>query len=407
MSYTNTIAIGKLGSSCRKSMLYFHPNVLSYNLAISPSAIRSDFRSSIHLLCEQREREFEDVLEDLKYIAARHRILYEQENSDEVKYDNCIEVTNFDDLIRCASMETPPFIRLAGDITQFSLDPVMELIYNQLQFNTKMPLAPYDTLYQMDLLLSSTAKHSRRACLALDYFSEIVAYMVGEFHGTFNWNCNRQYQIPIEKPCKSEDLYIDIPSLHQLEQGGFSIRPIPCLLPEGGIRTYYNRKSVDIQIVSLADLRYRDFNFPRESLFRGYHADTIIKLSRLIPDKQSFDVAISTGIIPEYLRVDWMWWNDHVISEAYSYEANIHDGCIRRRSETTSNALRHLKRSFDRHTKRSFVREIWDFMKSNRLEFLYSTIMLVFTFMSFLQLLIALGILPLVSPPVVVCLPPS
>ena len=91
----------------------------------------------------------------------------------------------------------------------------------------------------------------------------------------------------------------------------------------------------------------------------------------------------------------------------YSYEAKIYSGCIRRRSMTTRNTLRALRHSYDHHTTRSLLREIWDFMKSNRLEFLYSTIMLLFTFLSFLQLLIGLGVLPPVQPSTVFCLPPS
>ena len=127
---------------------------------------------------------------------------------------------------------------------------------------------------------------------------------------------------------QAEDLITDIPSLYQLECAGFSIRPIPCLISNGGIRTYCSRKSVDIQIITFQDLRYRDFNYPPDSIFRGYHADTLIKLARLIPNKQSFDVALATGIIPEHLRIDWLFWNDHIISEAYRLFIKLAFLCI-------------------------------------------------------------------------------
>ncbi|KAI7858929.1 hypothetical protein BDC45DRAFT_553902 [Circinella umbellata] len=434
MIFTNSIAIGKLNHTCRQSVLYFHPNVLSYNLAISPSAIKTTCRSSIHVLCDQREQEFNDVLEDLRFIAARHHKVYEKTFTkndtthvkDELAPNNqlnesCFEITNYDDLIQCASMQDnnnhkrrQQPIQLTGDMTQFPLDPLFELIYNQLHVNSKRPIAPFDTVYQMILVLSNVAHYSPRAYLALDYFAEIAAYMFGEFHGAFSWDCDNHYQVPTlllptnhtDNCQEPEDLITDIPCLYQLECAGFSIRPIPCLVSNGGIRTYCSRKSVDIQIISFQDLRYRDFNFPPDSIFRGYHADTLIKLARLIPNKQSFDVALATGIIPEHLRIDWLFWNDHIISEAYSYEAKIYSGCIRKRSISTRNTLQALRRSYDRHTTRSFLREIWDFMKTNRLEFLYSTIMLLFTFLSFLQLLISLGILSPVQPSTVFCLPP-
>ncbi|KAI9251508.1 hypothetical protein BDA99DRAFT_203647 [Phascolomyces articulosus] len=439
MSFANSIAIGKLTNMCRKSMLYFHPNVLTYNLAITPSSIKSNCRSNIHLLCEQREQEFKDILEDLQYISEKHHKIYEKafpsttsNNNDddegavvgmttptsmvEPKYDQAFEITNFDDLIRCASMDHHVLrqqpIRLGGDMTQFPFDPLFDLIYNQLDVNSKRPISPFDTVYQMTLVLSNVAQFSPRACLGLDYFVEVVTYMFGDFHGGFSWECSDHYDPPTllfansGNCCTGVDLITDIPSLYQLESAGFSIRPIPCLVENGGIRTYCSRKSVDIQIVTLLDLRYRDFNFPPNSNFRGYHADTLIKLARLIPNKQSFDVALATGIIPENLRIDWTFWNDHIISEAYSYEASAYSGCIRKRSKATRNTLRALKQSYNRHTKRSFFGEIWDFMKTNRLEFLYSTIMLLFTFVSLLQLLVGLGILPPVQPSTVYCLPP-
>ncbi|KAI9494744.1 hypothetical protein BDB00DRAFT_287028 [Zychaea mexicana] len=422
MRFANTIAIGKLKNpTCRKAMLYFHPNVLSYNLAVSPTAIKSTCRSNIHLLCEQRAQEFKDVVEDLLYYASKHHKVYEQYYHSyptttttiyadiEPKYDNCFKVTNFNDLIQCASMEEKPVaVRLAGDMTQFPLDPLFELIYNQLDVNSKRPIAPYDTLYQMMLVLSGAAQHSRRARLGLDYFSDLVSYMFGEFHGTFSWECNNDHHQapPLLKDGNLQDLDMDIPSLYQLHCAGFSIRPIPCLIKDGGIRTYCPRKSVDIQIISPVDLRYRDFNFPKHSSFRGYHADALLKLARLIPDKQSFDVAMATGIIPENLQITYVWWNDHVILEAYSYESGLYTNVSMKRSKATCAALRELKHSYDRHTKRSFFREIWAFMKSNRLEFLYSSIMLLFAFVSFLQLLVGLGLLSPVQPSTVICLSP-
>ena len=198
MIFTNSIAIEKLNHTCRKSVLYFHPNVLTYNLAVSPSAIKTTCRSAIHLLCDQREQEFNDVLEDLQYIAARHHKAYEKmfpcsssttKDDDDLEPHNkfeepCFEITNYDDLIQCASMQDSNNhirqqpIRLAGDMTQFPLDPLFELIYNQLHVNSKRPIVPFDTVYQMMLVLSNVAQYSPRACLALDYFTEMATYMV-------------------------------------------------------------------------------------------------------------------------------------------------------------------------------------------------------------------------------------
>lgn len=74
----------------------------------------------------------------------------------------------------------------------------------------------------------------------------------------------------------------------------------------------------------MLNFRYRemDMQYDNKDPVWGYYRDSIIKLSKLIPNKRSYDVAVDVGIIPAdmTLLVDFSWWTHNIIKFGYDLE---------------------------------------------------------------------------------------
>lgn len=140
--------------------------------------------------------------------------------------------------------------------------------------------------------------------------------LMGNFHGMlpFCW-LNQAYLASIRQDLADGDIHRlpKIPTLEELDRSGYSISAFPRI--QYGIKIV--GKDVSVQILSLTDLRYRDvdMNMDRDNVVWKYYCDNILKLSKLIPNKRSFDVAVDVGMIPHDMLalVDFTWWTNNVI----------------------------------------------------------------------------------------------
>lgn len=153
----------------------------------------------------------------------------------------------------------------------------------------------------------------------LIYYINTANTIMGDFHGTLPYYWLNRPQLDQTSVTVVHKLP-KIPTLEELDRSGFSINAYPRI--KGGIKII--DKSVFVQIISMLDFRYRemDMQYDNKDPVWGYYKDSIIKLSKLIPNKRSYDVAVDVGIIPAdmTLLVDFSWWTHNIIKFGYDLE---------------------------------------------------------------------------------------
>lgn len=196
--------------------------------------------------------------------------------------------------------------------------------------------------------------------------------LMGNFHGMlpFCW-LNQAYLASIRQDLADGDIHRlpKIPTLEELDRSGYSISAFPRI--QYGIKVV--GKDVSVQILSLTDLRYRDadMNMDRDNVVWKYYCDNILKLSKLIPNKRSFDVAVDVGMIPHDMLslVDFTWWTNNVIKLG----REVHTAAVDRQ---TYNLFRRLHREYY-SVWRTIKRDYAEQLKYNPVQFILNIVMAI------------------------------
>ncbi|KAI9495544.1 hypothetical protein BDB00DRAFT_813765 [Zychaea mexicana] len=158
----------------------------------------------------------------------------------------------------------------------------------------------------------------------LIWFVHTANTLVGTFHGhlPYHW-LNPDYLNREWRDGPEVKKLPRIPTLEEFDRSRYSISAFPRI--KYGIKVI--GKEVSLQVLSLTDFRYRieDMNQAENHVMWNYYRDSILKLSKLIPNKRSFDVAIDVGMIPEDMKsmVDFTWWTTNVIKFGRDVERSI------------------------------------------------------------------------------------
>ncbi|KAI9311167.1 hypothetical protein BX666DRAFT_2125614 [Dichotomocladium elegans] len=151
-------------------------------------------------------------------------------------------------------------------------------------------------------------------------FIHTANIMMGDFHGTlpYYW-LNNAALARYRRPAHGAK-HPRIPSLQELDKSSYSISAFQRI--KGGIRI--KKKNVSVQILSLLDFRYRNADVADDGnyIFQ-YYCDSMVKLSKLVPNKRSFDIAVDVGMIPADMTslVDFTWWTNNVIKAGREFAA--------------------------------------------------------------------------------------
>ncbi|KAG2219551.1 hypothetical protein INT45_013210 [Circinella minor] len=149
----------------------------------------------------------------------------------------------------------------------------------------------------------------------LMWFIHTANILMGNFHGHLPYHWLNPYQLERDWQEGPEVRKLPrIPTLEEFDRSRYSISAFPRI--KYGIKVI--GKEVSLQVLSLLDFRYRiedkTILLENPTIWR-YYSDSILKLSKLIPNKRSFDVAVDVGMIPEDMKsmVDFTWWTNNVI----------------------------------------------------------------------------------------------
>ena len=156
------------------------------------------------------------------------------------------------------------------------------------------------------------------------YFSALVKMMIGNFNDLLSPGWVRQLPSMSKETSTVNIDNLKVPSLNSFNEKGFSIQAAAYKEQlKNGINVSVNDKVVKMQPLSLLDLRLLDQrNEPYQvkkdcseamKQLVGYYYDSIMKLYKLIPDQQSFDVAVKANIVPLNLGISWLWWHHEII----------------------------------------------------------------------------------------------
>lgn len=164
-------------------------------------------------------------------------------------------------------------------------------------------------------------------------FLAVIDSIVGNFHGHLpveTWVIR-----DIERPTRNlsatvpvTSLPTRIPTLYELDRSAYEINCAPFI--KRGIHVEGNK--VHLQTLSLADFRYicdELFPFDDEAnpLISRMSRESIMVLSSLVPDKKSYDIAVSVGFIPSSMTplMDYTWWSDKVINPGSDLFKDAHN----------------------------------------------------------------------------------
>ncbi|KAI9249728.1 hypothetical protein BDA99DRAFT_523478 [Phascolomyces articulosus] len=147
----------------------------------------------------------------------------------------------------------------------------------------------------------------------LGQFIHTANTLMGNFHGhlPYSWlnhdYLNRSFLDPGIKKLPR------VPTLEEFNQSRYSISAFPRI--KYGIKVV--GKEVSLQTLSFTDFRYHceDEQIVGSGIIWKYYCNGILKLSKIIPNKRSFDIAVDVGMIPEGMlgMVDFPWWSVNVI----------------------------------------------------------------------------------------------
>ncbi|KAI9252415.1 hypothetical protein BDA99DRAFT_541134 [Phascolomyces articulosus] len=171
---------------------------------------------------------------------------------------------------------------------------------------------------ESNISANELSDHHRQRLLAwernLIWFIHTANILMGTFHGHLPYYWLNQEQLNRGwKDVPNVRKLPRVPTLEEFDRSRYSISAFPRI--KYGIKVF--GKEVSLQVLSLMDFRYRieDKAKVENHTIWKYYSDSILKLSKLIPNKRSFDVAIDVGMIPEDMQsiVDFSWWTDNVI----------------------------------------------------------------------------------------------
>ncbi|KAG2222654.1 hypothetical protein INT45_008318 [Circinella minor] len=229
------------------------------------------------------------------------------------------------------------------------------------------------------------------------YFSDLVEIMIGDFNGLLFSGWIRLLPSTSKKTSTVNFNDLKVPSLGTFSEKGFSIQAaVSKKQLKNGISVSVTDKIVEMQSISLLDLRLihrDDHRFHIQSNYCSgamkqlidYYYDSLMKLSKLIPDQQSFDIAVKANIISISLGIDWAWWHREII-EVMVRDRIDEKGNVDMGKETTE-LLRSLERKFRQIAYPTTLQTMLDKLKNNSPHVVYVTLVLLFTALSLIQVL--------------------
>ncbi|KAI9258092.1 hypothetical protein BDA99DRAFT_561528 [Phascolomyces articulosus] len=317
-----------------------------------------------------------------------------------------ISITKRSDIMGRMTYRKPPVF---GDINyEFKKDilevPIIDLISTATNFN-------FDVFGYYEILLDML--HAVRMFYMdcqepkkIEYFSELLELFIGDFNGRLRpgW----VLKLPDMNKEELREWNIsekNIPSLYFFDRKGFSIQGVaPRKDLIQGVRVSVGDKTVEMQTISLLDIRLIDFYSVKRKPYNvwvgseamkqlmEYYVDHIIKISKLIPDRQSFEIAVKANIIPVNLRISWAWWHREIIQErAKEYE---NDNGTVDLSKETIDLLKYLDSKFNRVVNPNPFEMVLDKMTNNSPHFVYVSLVLIFTALSLIQVLQGFDVFP-------------
>ncbi|KAI8148557.1 hypothetical protein BJV82DRAFT_592546 [Fennellomyces sp. T-0311] len=211
------------------------------------------------------------------------------------------------------------------------------------------------------------------------WFIHTANTIMGTFHGTLPYYWLNPAML--DRKRSSVKKLPRVPTLEEFDRSRYSISAFPRI--KRGIKVI--NKEVSVQTLSLTDFRYRveDVDEADPHIIWDYYRDSMLKLSKLIPNKRSFDVAIDVGMIPEDMRtiVDFTWWTNNIIKFGREVERVSVDGTGIDIGKETYELFDDLHKGYYSFTK-TVSRDTGEQLKYNPVQFILNIVMVLLAFAS-------------------------